>query len=513
MSTPSLEVQRNSVSMMTTSEIKYGAILEQCVHEMYSRIVASFDPKGYILDSLFEEGTLTIQEKQQIERLPGGRGAALVDRLFLHRTPDAIAQYLEIVSLSNEPAWMWIPDEVHQAAQEKLASTLASSSGCERTVDSGRLQIYQNYDEVDLKNCDSSDIIRGFKEVQCNGSDLEDYIDPENGLLNRLYNQRIIDNSEVGILQKIKPYQTLNGELLRRIDIKVNSISKQFIEALCQDEQEHIAKFIVTAGCETDSDERLLPRELRKVIDDNMLCLEKLIDTEKRDLELKLVTANCITPRHRERVIHSKPEDKAHELLTILQRRRYKDFFNFMECLRKTMQNNIVKILEKGGVTEIKVHLFQERKDKRNIEAELIKKLTGYADEDKASDLREDQKQIVDALLAELAENDIYFIGTCTSTSMGSFSMFLQGGNDDSLQVLNDGCESGTLKNKLETGFRSLLEIPDSEPPLVKEVTTGQHSNRHHVTKETQHISSKWISSVSRFVNIRDTVISTQIRS
>ena len=48
--------------------------------------------------------------------------------------------------------------------------------------------------------------------------------------------------------------------------MNIDSISKQFIEALCEDEQDHIAKFIVTAGCETDSDERLLPRGLRKVI-------------------------------------------------------------------------------------------------------------------------------------------------------------------------------------------------------------------------------------------------------
>ena len=73
------------------------------------------------------------------------------------------------------------------------------------------------------------------------------------------------------------------------------------------------------------------------------------------------------------------------------------------------MQKNIVKILEKGGVTEIKIQLLQERRDKRNIEAELIRKLTGYVDEDKASDLSEDQKRIVDALLTELAENDILF--------------------------------------------------------------------------------------------------------
>ena len=266
---------------------------------------------------------------------------------------------------------------------------------------------------------------------------------------------------------------------------------RQFIEALCQDEQDHIAKFIVTAGCETDSDERLLPRELREVIDKNMFCLGKLIDTEKLDFLMKLVTAKCIRARHRDKVKNCDQDDKAYELCKIIQRRRYKDFVNFMDCLRKSMQKNIAKILEKGGVTEIKVELFKEQNNKRGIEAELIRKLTGYIDEDKASDLSEYQIKIVNEILAELAENDIEFIGTCTGTGKGSMSMFLQGRQDDPLPVLNDGCKSGALKVTLEELFRSLLEIKDSWPPLVKDVTTGQHSNKHHMTRNTEQNSSK----------------------
>ena len=152
-----------------------------------------------------------------------------------------------------------------------------------------------------MEKCQPSEIIQGFKAVQGEGRDLEECIDSENGLLDRLFCQGIINNSEVGNLQLIVPYQIRNGTLLRIISINIDSISKQFVAALCEDEQDHIAKFIVTAGRETNSDERLLPRELRKVIDDNMFCLEKLIDTEKRDLLHKLVRAKCIRARHRER--------------------------------------------------------------------------------------------------------------------------------------------------------------------------------------------------------------------
>ena len=206
----------------------------------------------------------------------------------------------------------------------------------------------QHIVNIDLKNCPPSDIIiKGFNEVK-DGQDLEDYIDPENGLLSQLQKNSIIDDSEIETLKLLTPYQTLNEELLRKIKRNIKSICQQFIRALCQDEQAHIAEFIISGGCNTDSDNRLLPRDLRDVIDDNMICLKGLIDTEKHDFLLILVREKCITKRHRDRVFRTKPEERAYELLIILQRRRHRDFVIFMDCLRKTMQNNIIKVLEKG---------------------------------------------------------------------------------------------------------------------------------------------------------------------
>ena len=189
-------------------------------------------------------------------------------------------------------------------------------------------------DEIlDLEKIDSSDIIKGFMEVKSKGKDLKDYIDPENGFLYRLKNHEIIDEKEIKDLENITPYQSLNERLIIAIEKKIESHNKQFIKALCEDEQDHIAKFIVTAGCETDSDERLLPREIRKVINDNMFCLKVLIDTERQDLLMKLVAANCIREIHRDKVMNFKPdEERAYQLLIIIQRRRFKDFFNFMSA-------------------------------------------------------------------------------------------------------------------------------------------------------------------------------------
>ena len=238
-----------------------------------------------------------------------------------------------------------------------------------------------------MANCRSSDIIKGFEAA--NKVDLEDCIDSDNGLLDRLGDRDIISNDEINRLDEIKEYRSRNRKILRKLKENINSSSKEFIKALCDDEQDHIAKFIVTAGCETNSDERLLPRELRKVINDNMFCLEWLIDTEKLELLHHLVRAGCITYRHRDRVIKSEPHYKAYELLIIIQRRRYRDFLKFLKCQEKGVAN----ILEKGGVTEIKIQIREEQGNKRKIVAEMMKQMRGYVDAGDEHNLDGDRKK------------------------------------------------------------------------------------------------------------------------
>ena len=243
---------------------------------------------------------------------------------------------------------------------------------------------------------------------------------------------------------------------------------------------------------------------MRNVIDDNMICLKGLIDTEKQDFLLILVREKCITSRHRDRVFRSKLEERAYELLIILQRRRHIDYLKFMECLRKTMQNNIIKVLEKGGVTQVTIHLLHGRDDKQNIEGELIKKLTGYVDKENESDLSEDQRHFIDKILAELEANNIYFIGSCmgerrleepsesskkgSSCSAGeessvvgdpaaippsspgvgacglsespSVDLFFQSKTNDPSNNVKSFGDSGLMRNMLEEIGRCLLQIP-----------------------------------------------------
>ena len=83
-------------------------ILRKSVRQMYHEIVASFDPRGYILESLFAKGTITSTEKQQIEKMPERESAAaLVDKLYSCLRPQAIAQFLEILSDDERTSCKW----------------------------------------------------------------------------------------------------------------------------------------------------------------------------------------------------------------------------------------------------------------------------------------------------------------------------------------------------------------------------------------------------------------------
>ena len=131
-------------------------ILKECVRQKYSGIVGSFESTGYVLNSLFEAGTITKDEKQQIERLPERRSAALIDLLYTCQRPKAIAQFLEILSNNQMTACRWITDEVHEAAHNNVAPMSTSSLEVQR-IQSQRRQhqtiIMEQYLSSVYKKC------------------------------------------------------------------------------------------------------------------------------------------------------------------------------------------------------------------------------------------------------------------------------------------------------------------------------------------------------------------------
>ena len=320
----------------------------------------------------------------------------------------------------------------------------------------------QDDDEINLDEPTSADITKyntGFEKVR---TKLDGYIDPLNKLPFCFVDNEIMTYEEAEKIELSKPETT-------KIVAKMNECLKKdpqrcisILKALIENDQTHIAKFIVSSGMNTRSLDRVLRKEEKKAIDRNMFCLEKLVSLHVNVFLVMLVARECITANHKEWILSYKAENKdVYQLFEILKRRSFKHFSDFNSCLEVTGNKRIVDVLRTGGVVEITIHLqgIELRSDHETIEKGIIAKLCGYIDNRHENTLNEEQKTFIDNLIALLNDHQIKFIA-CYPTH--SISLYFQCETKVSQEWLVDFCENGGLKDELKILFRMLQPVLNS---------------------------------------------------
>ena len=231
------------------------------------------------------------------------------------------------------------------------------------------------------------------------------------------------------------------------------------LKALIENDQTHIAKFIVSSGENVLSSDRVLQKVEREAIDGNMFCLEKLVRPRVNDFLVLLVELkwhHC-QPQKLDNCLGKGEKRCLTNCCEILKRRSYRHFTDFLSCLQGTGQTIIVDVLKSGGVVEITNHLkgIEQRSDREIIEKGIIAQLCGYVDNKDENKLNEDQKIFIHKLFSQLnqKENKIKFIGCYTTKSI---SMYFQCATDVSQEWLENFCGNGGLKKELDSLFRLL---------------------------------------------------------
>ena len=128
------------------------------------------------------------------------------------------------------------------------------------------------------------------------------------------------------------------------------------LKALIENDQTHIAKFIVSSGLNSKSADRVLAEVGKKAIAGNMFRSEKLVRPRVKDIVVLLVGLESITANHRNWIFDNERKD-VHYLFEISKRMSFRHYTDFLSCLYETGHTIILDVLKKSGVVEITSHL------------------------------------------------------------------------------------------------------------------------------------------------------------
>ena len=343
-------------------------------------------------------------------------------------------------------------------------------------------------DEINLDHPTKTDIDKynkGFAKVL---GKPEGYIDPYNKLPFCFLEYEIMTFEEAERIERSKPQTTL--EIVAKMNEYLRKDSQNclpLLKALIENDQMHIAKFIVNSGMNNRSPDRVLEKEEKEAIDQNMFCLEKLVSPHVNVFLVMLVGRKCITANHKEWIIGYKTENKdVYQLFEILKRRSFKHFSDFNNCLEAIGHKKIADVLRTGGVVEIINHLkgIESRPDRETIEKRIIAQLCGCIDTPNDNTLNEEQKSFIDKLITFLNDHQIKFIA-CYPTN--SIALYFQCGTRVSQQWLVNYCEHGGLRKELRTLFRKLQPELNSVSNFDIDVCKGRTSNIHSIDTMTHY--------------------------
>ena len=303
-------------------------------------------------------------------------------------------------------------------------------------------------------------------------------IDAENGLLFYLLSKNILTYDEYCSINPDINYEAVNEQLIKYLLPKITQHYEDFLDALVNHSQKHVVLFIKHSGnmeAIIDRPNRpLTDCEMRK-ISNSKHCLVELMNSE--DIRLGLLSKSCITDRHSNKInAQITNREKNDVLLQILVRRSYSDYDNFKFFLRKTMQSNIVDILEKGGVVAIHTKL-KNRPDWNKIETTLIDRLTKYAlgesNADNDRSLTEEQITTINDILKRFGEKKGIYIEIKGASQSGSIAIYAQFKNLRALLAMGkNNCDLQEIKAMLESIFACLLHEKDNS--LIETVTIDQ---------------------------------------
>ena len=342
-------------------------------------------------------------------------------------------------------------------------------------------------DEIRARTRANHKFISGYRQVVVS---LIEYLESNDNFFIRLKQSGVLDEKEYEQLSAI-PMSVSNSCVDRNKTLlteylpqKIEYCCMEFIEALKDNDQEHIVNFIMKAGEHLD---RVLSKEEIRIIDDNMSCLVNLIDPYKMGFLDHLVSANCITCVHRDLIKSCETiQGKNSALLTIIKRKSYKHYSNFQLGLRQTKQNAIVHVLTGGQTFVVRARVLG-----RNIGANFAYHVN--------NDLTENIELVETAMMGspkvdELESSNIKLVGSHCEDSPDEWVIvsYLLCNTYQSIVTLKQMYDTGHLLKIMENIYCSKLQIPQSELIKTLKLDLAEFCSETSKELKRQHLLNGW---------------------
>ena len=250
-----------------------------------------------------------------------------------------------------------------------------------------------------------------MKQIRDGYTKIENCLDPRYGMLDQLYEKEILSHETRKYISSYSNPEECSEKLLDLL-LENGDIEKSlagFKEILQKDHSWIYNKIWLDSKDIINPNNRPLSEDERRRIIPNNRCLVNLIDPYKHDFLSHLIEKDCITFSHFQKLTSMVKVNKTEmisELFTILLRRSFAHFQLFIQCVKYTLQHNIVQILQSNGVVLAMQVNFKNDK----LEKHIAEVSTGTVKLDDL-DLDETNKKLVKNILESLEDRGLIIVG------------------------------------------------------------------------------------------------------
>jgi len=299
-----------------------------------------------------------------------------------------------------------------------------------------------------------------LQQLEINKPKLIVLIDSFNGLLDEMMSVGCINHRQKHAVEMGSTDESRNTKLYEIVYWGSLANYNAFIRCLLQTKQHHVVALL---DPRLAGDIRPLSDSQQSRLNRNSRTLMEIITT-KDGLTAELYAADCITWRQKEYIEHpmiTQAESNT-RLIEIMRRGSETDYQKFIECLNKTGQRHVSRILiEDGTVARIVATIspaYNREQQERRIVDQLTEFMRDIPDEQRQSTLVE-MFQKATRPLDQLRENEVTIL---TSEIGHSIRLFYFTTSLRGLQYLNEIYSNDQLRIMMQDLFIILLESDDA---------------------------------------------------